>query len=140
MQHSETVTKISAAIVAMQAELVPVKRDSENPYFKSKYADLCSCMEHIKPILAKHNLALIQTPEQGIPGQVRVDTVVIHSSGEWIACSAVSAPKDMLPQSVGSAITYLRRYGLSIIGLVTDDDDDGNSSTHSKNQDSDNPF
>jgi hypothetical protein len=127
MKHSESMAKIAPAIVAAQSELKSVSREKVNPYFKSKYADLAACMDILKPILSKNGLAVIQCPEES--DKVRVDTTLLHVSGEWITCSAVCAPKDMAPQSVGSAITYLRRYGLAIIGLVTDDDDDGNYSS-----------
>ena len=126
MNHSESMSKIAPAICAAQAELQSAPRESSNPFFNSKYADLATCMETLRPVLSKNGLAIVQLPGNG-DAVVTVETVLLHSSGEWVSAVAGCKPKDMSPQAVGSAITYLRRYGLAIIGLVTEADDDGNS-------------
>jgi hypothetical protein len=128
MHHSESILKISPAIVAAQAELRAAPKDSANPFFKSHYADLASCMEALRAVLHKAKLAILQFPSVIEEGRiVSVETTLIHESGEWFSCSLSCQPKDAGPQSIGSAITYLRRYGLALTGLVTDEDDDGNT-------------
>ena len=126
MNHSDSIKAIAPAIVAAQAELKAAPKDTTNPFFKSKYADLGGCMDTLRPVLAAHKLALIQSPSVG--GEiVSVETTLLHDSGEWISCMLSCHPKDNGPQSIGSAITYLRRYGLALPGLVTEADDDGNA-------------
>ena len=126
MNHSESVAAIAPAIVAAQAELKAAPKDTANPFYKSKYADLGGCMDTLRPVLGAHKLAVLQPPavDNGI---VSVETMLLHESGEWISCTLSCQPKDTGPQSIGSAITYLRRYGLALTGLVTEADDDGNA-------------
>jgi hypothetical protein len=126
MLRSESIKNIAQAVVSAQGQLVSAPKNSENPYFNSKYADLATCMDTLRPVLSKNGLAVMQFPVTS-ETQLEVETVLMHNSGEWIACQVGCRPKDMSPQSIGSAITYLRRYGLSVIGLVTDADDDGNA-------------
>lgn len=125
MQKSDTIAELAKALSKAQGELKAAPKDSDNPYFHSKYADLATCFETLRPVLSKYGLSIVQLPALGTD-YVDVETVLLHESGEWISCCPASAPKDMGPQAVGSTITYLRRYGLAITGLVTDADDDGN--------------
>lgn len=133
MNRSESIGALTKALAAAQAEIKDAIKASENPYFKSRYADLASVTAAIREPLAKHDLATIQLPEttltEGKVG-VRVTTVLAHSSGEWIAGELTLYPKLADPQAMGSAITYGRRYGLAaIVGVVAvDEDDDGNMS------------
>lgn len=126
MQHSESIQNIAVALVAAQALLKAAPKDKENPYFSSKYADLASCMETLREPMHENGLAITQLPSMA-EGKVLVETVLIHKTGEWISCTLACTPKDEGPQAAGSAITYLRRYGLAVIGLVSEEDDDGNS-------------
>ena len=125
MNHSESLKAIAPALVALQGEMVAVARTADNPFFHSKYADLAACMEALKAPCLKNGLAILQAPS-AINNTIQVTTTVLHTSGEWVSADAAAVPKDLTPQNVGSAITYLRRYGLSLVGLVTDDDNDGN--------------
>jgi hypothetical protein len=130
MTHSESIKAIAPAIVVAQGELQSAPRDSSNPYFNSKYADLATCMDTLRPVLAKNGLAILQFPLMNKTDLiVAVETVLLHISGEWFSTLATCTVKDTLAQTVGAATTYLRRYGLAIIGLVTDDDDDGNAAS-----------
>ena len=109
-----------------------------------QYADLPAVMDAIRAPLAKHGLAIIQ-PATIHEDTVMVRTIVTHESGEWIDCGCCGvpvfeAPKGItLAQARGSAITYLRRYGLqSALGLVADDDDGasaGNAGGHARRPD-----
>jgi hypothetical protein len=129
MQTSEITDAISSAIAMAQAEMNPAPKDSMNPHFKSRYADLASCKEAAKPALAKHGLAVIQTIKTDFDQQaVGVVTRMTHKSGQWYEDVTWCKPRDLGPQSVGAAATYLRRYGFSAItGLVSEEDDDGNN-------------
>lgn len=129
MERSESIKELAAALAAFQAEVENVKKDSTNPFFKSKYASLENIIDTVRPFLAKHGLAFSQLPS----GENELSTTLIHKSGEWLSATAKINPKDTSPQAQGSAITYMRRYALSaLLGLATEDDDDGNAGTQPK--------
>jgi len=122
---SPTIGELAKALAAAQAELEPAKRDATNPHFRSKYADLSACWDAVRAPLARHGLAVSQLPS--LDGDVvRLTTMLLHTSGEFIGSdAAVRIAKHDAP-SVGSALTYLRRYSLSaIVGLSSVEDDDG---------------
>lgn len=129
MQQSETIGKLAEALAAAQGELKPVPRDKENPYFKSKYADLASIVEVAAPILSRHGLAVVQMPGF-IEGTEVLTTSIMHSSGEWVSEQMPLFITKRDAQGIGSAITYARRYAYgSAVGIVTDEDDDGNQAS-----------
>jgi hypothetical protein len=122
-EQSQSIAKLAAAMNAAQAEIGNALRDSENPFFKSHYADLASVREAYQPAFTKHGLALVQMP-YAKDGRVGVETMLMHSSGEWIKAGADVKPVKDDPQSYGSAVTYLRRYSAAAFaGLATEDDD-----------------
>ena len=128
MNTSETISEVSAAFVLAQSEFDGISKDSTNPFFNSRYADINNVLDMVLPVLAKHGLAVMQLPAPTTKG-VRLQTVLLHTSGEWIAdeCLDIVAPKDD-PQGYGQAITYGRRYSLlSVLGLRTEDDDANSS-------------
>lgn len=121
--------ELCAALVAAQAEFGTVKKDATNPFFKSKYADLPSVVAHASPVLAKHGLAVSQ--HIGWNGEFDVlTTMLIHASGQYLTDTMrLHLVKDD-PQGQGSAVTYARRYSyMAILGLVADEDDDGNAAS-----------
>jgi hypothetical protein len=124
MKSSATIGKLAEALSKAQAEIKGAVKDSSNPFFKSKYADLESIWDAIRVPLTKNGLSVAQ----GTDFLVEVGTVVVtrlmHTSGEWIeACLPVMALKPE-PQAMGSAITYARRYSLAgMVGVVQTDDD-----------------
>lgn len=118
-------SKLAAALVAFQAECPVVPFDSLNPHFKSRYASLAAIHRVIAPLLAKHGLAVMQFPASG-DGTAGCITRVMHASGESIEHVFLVPLTKLDPQGACSAVTYARRYGLSgALGLVTDEDDDG---------------
>lgn len=118
--------ELAAALVKAQAEMTGAKKDSANPFFKSKYADLSSVMEAIRPALSAHGLGFIQVAHDGEDCAI-VETVIIHESGETLSCGKVSVPVSKGDaQGYGSAITYARRYSLQTAFGVPSVDDDGN--------------
>ena len=107
-------------------------KDATNPHFKSRYATLASVWDAIREPLSAHGLSVSQVLESAENGVgVAVRTLLLHTSGQWIASRYVMPITDKLtPQAMGSAITYARRYALSaIVGIAPDDDDDGNAAS-----------
>ncbi|MCK9601654.1 MAG: ERF family protein [Sphaerochaeta sp.] len=134
MKTSDSVVAISKALVKFQAEITNPARSANNPFFKSKYTPLADLIDHARPVLAKHGLAVIQSCGETEAGKTAVFTRMIHDSGEWMESDPVvmSPAKDgkETPQTVGAAITYARRYGLApMLGVASEEDDDGNSAS-----------
>lgn len=121
MEKSESINEIGGALLAFHKEVSNIAKTSENPFFKSKYADLSSILDAIKEPLQKSGLSFVQFPT----GEYGLTTLLIHGeSGEWIKGEYSLKPAQETPQGRGSAITYQRRYALcSILGLNTEDDD-----------------
>lgn len=135
MKTSETLTKIAPALVAFQSEVVDPRKNSTNPYFKSKYVELDDLMAAIKPIANKHGLYINNniTTElvEGNKMKVWCQTRLTHVSGEWIESDGqFNLAKGTDPQSCGSSQTYIRRYDISaFLGVAWNPDDDGNQGT-----------
>lgn len=121
---------IYAALAAAQAEMGPALKDSTNPAFRSKYADLASVMAACLPALNKHGIAVIQPPTDDEYGRY-VKTILVHESGETLECRVplIIGKNDM--QGYGSAVTYARRYGLMSMAGIAPEDDDGNAAAKS---------
>lgn len=120
---------ISAALVAAQMEMGKALKQSNNPHFRSKYADLGNVMDACLPALNKHGIAVIQPTGEGDHGRF-VKTVLIHSeSGDTLECEVplILQKNDM--QGYGSAVTYARRYGLMAMAGIAPEDDDGNAAS-----------
>lgn len=127
MERSESIAALSAALAAAQGEITGASKDALNPHFKTKYADLAAVWDACRPALSKNGIAVMQ-PVSVEGALVKVITLLSHGSGEWISETLVLEARDASPQSVGSACTYGRRYGLSsMVGVAPDDDDDGNA-------------
>lgn len=123
MNQSETITKLSAAFTKAQAEMSGAVKDSANPFFKSRYADLESVIKAIKEPFAKYGLSYTQLPHTDDKG-IGVITRVMHESGEWFESSFTLPITKADPQSAGSAITYARRYALQAMAGIPAVDDD----------------
>lgn len=130
MERSESIGKLALALSKAQAEMRPAIKDAVNPHFKSKYADLASVWEAARAPLAKQELTVVQLPTESEEGRVALTTVLMHSSGEYIGSTYSTRLVKNDAQGVGSALTYLRRYALAaILGIVADEDDDGNAAS-----------
>jgi ERF superfamily len=129
MKHSDQVNEIAKALCKAQLEMGAASKSSVNPHFKSKYAALPEVMDVAK-VLNKHGLAYVQ-PTRSEGGNVTVETVLIHGeSGQWLSGELTLTPQQNTPQGVGSAVTYGRRFALcSLVGIVADEDDDGNAAS-----------
>ena len=128
MQRSDSIGALGAALAKAQAAIQPAAKDAKNPHFNSRYADLASVWEACRSHLAVNGIAVAQSPE-AVDAVVSVETLLLHSSGEWLSGTLTARAKDAGPQSIGSTITYLRRYGLASMVGVAPDDDDGEAAT-----------
>ena len=110
-------------LFAAKQEIGKISKDSTNPFFKSKYFDINSLLEHVELILWKHGLFIVQPIEEDI-----VTTKIMDENGFGIA-SGMRLPALSDPQKMGSAITYYRRYTLQSLLALQAEDDDGNKAT-----------
>lgn len=118
MKTSETLTKIAPDLVAFQREIIDPRKDSDNPYYKSKYVELDGLIAAVRPIANKHNLWLSQDIKtelaDGNKIKVLCKTRLLHVSGEWVESEGqFNLAKGTDPQSCGSSQTYIRRYDIS---------------------------
>lgn len=134
MNKSETISKIAVALVQAQTKMGNAIKDSKNPFFKSKYADLNAVREACLPALNESKISVLQLIVNK-DNKNYVETILLHESGEWISSETEiknSKPND--PQAEGSGITYARRYGLQSIVCLGAEDDDGNAASNHKEQ------
>ena len=122
--QSENIAELAAALSKAQGEITGALKDSSNPFFKSKYADLASCWDACRKQLAANGLSVIQTTEAFADDRLMLVTTLAHSSGQWVRGFLPVLTKDNSPQAQGSGLTYARRYALAaIVGLAQIDDD-----------------
>lgn len=127
-EQSDQINELAAAMAKAQGKITGALKDSANPFFKSKYADLASVWDACRGALSENGLAVVQFTESDDAG-VFVTTTLAHSSGQWMRCRLHLTPKDGTPQGMGSAITYGRRYALAAMVGVAQIDDDGNAAS-----------
>ena len=129
MNKSETIKELAIALCKAQAEMGGAAKGKDNPFFKSKYADLSAIIQAIKEPFAKNGLSYTQFPIED-NGRIGIETMLMHSSGEWLSQSFTVNLTKQDAQGAGSAITYCRRYGLQAVAGIPSEDDDGNSASH----------
>lgn len=126
--------ELYSAFVKAQAQISKAAKDSTNPHFKSKYADLESVIDAVKPALIANGLAFIQKYHDCEDG-VRVETTIIHESGQELSCGILHIPANKRDaQGFGSAASYAKRYSLQSALGVAASDDDGNLAVKSLQQ------
>jgi len=108
------------------------KRTSENPFFQSRYADLAECWAAIRKPLTDNGLSVSQSTDVTESGDVVLETLLLHESGEFLGGKMLLKPEKTTPQSLGSCITYARRYALMAIVGIAPVDDDGNAASQGK--------
>lgn len=142
MTHSADIGNLVGALAKAQLDFKPIAKDSKNPFFGNKYADLASVISATQRALAENGLAVIQLPSANLEEQTQtLTTMLAHSSGQWIR-GEITVPATMMlkdksvrfdTQSIGSAMTYCRRYCYqAIIGVTAEIDDDGAAATGNK--------
>lgn len=126
MEKSDKINNLTKALLQFHKEIGKIAKTSTNPFFKSKYADLPSILDAINEPLSNAGLVIVSIPDAD-----GLTTLLLHSeSGEYISANAIMKPIKNDPQSIGSAITYQRRYSIgSILNLNIDNDDDGNKAS-----------
>ena len=147
--ESPTIGKLIMALAKAQGQIKAAPKDTDNTFFKSKYADLAAVWEACREPLSKNGLAVIQRPNPTDGFNVSLTTILAHESGEWIRGTLVMRPVEKTlkdpdgkyhrvvdPQGLGSCLTYARRYALSaMVGICSEeDDDDGNKASQGKSQ------
>jgi hypothetical protein len=125
MNKSENITDLAKALHRAQGKIKHAVKDSANPFFKSKYADLTSVWDAIRDAFQSEGLSVSQLPSMNDQGASCLETILMHTSGQFIAAACPLNPSKNDPQGVGSAITYMRRYALQAVAGVCADDDDG---------------
>jgi hypothetical protein len=142
IKMSESIASLAKAYAQFQQEVVNPSNTAKNPQFKSNYAPLDEVINTAKPVLAKYGLSVLQST--GSEGEaIKIVSILMHESGEFIQSDELVLPayqtkgggvKEFNAQGAGSAITYGRRYSLSaILGLASEDDDDGNHASGQNN-------
>lgn len=149
---SPEIDRIAAALAKAQGAIEGAKKDSDNPFFKSKYADLAAVWAACRMQLATVGIAVVQIPNgsgrrvpikcwdkndaplpDGEGSEQRLTTLLVHASGQWIGGTFTMVAGEVTPQAAGSCITYMRRYSLAALVGVAPEDDDGNAASKPAN-------
>jgi hypothetical protein len=133
MKTSEDITELAKALSKAQATISDPGKVSENPHFKSRYADLHEILQAIRPAFSEHGLSVVQFPVATDPGRMGLETRIMHESGQWIEpemtlSADLGNPKNV-SHAMGSMITYMRRYSLAACAGIFQADDDGNAAS-----------
>ena len=130
MKTSESINEIATALAQAQAEIQNPAKTADNPFFKSKYADLAEVLSVVRPAFSSNGLSVVQFP-YSTDEQVGVTTMISHSSGQWMQ-GDIALPLQVaknIAQDAGKIVTYLRRYSLAAAAGVAQEDPDANLSS-----------
>lgn len=128
MEKSESIKSIAAAMCKAQGEMGSAHKGANNPFFKSKYADLGAVIEVVKEPFANNGLSYVQFPIND-GDKIGVETILMHESGEWLSNSFTVKASKQDAQGAGSVITYCKRYSLQAVAGIPSEDDDGNAAS-----------
>jgi hypothetical protein len=131
-RRSSSFARFAGALAKAQREMSGASKDSLNPHYKNKYADLAAVWDACREPLGKHGIAVIQPPCASGPN-VTVTTMLCHESGEYIESDLTMTAQQNTPQGIGSCITYARRYALQSMVGIAPEDDDGNAASQTPN-------
>jgi hypothetical protein len=130
MKTSEQLDKIIPALMTVKGKLQAVTKGANNPFFKSKYADLNTYLDEVEPLLAENELVLFQPVRVAdITGANIVASIIMHKSGQFISSEMNVAAGNLDAQKLGAAVTYFRRYTLGALLAMKAEDDDGNTAS-----------
>ncbi len=132
MNKSESIKELACALAKAQGQMGGAHKGKANPFFKSVYADLSSVVTAIREPLSSNGLSFIQATEPSDKDEIRVITMLMHESGEWLSSTIAIPVSKADAQGYGSAITYAKRYGLQGLLGVPSEDDDGNAAAKAK--------
>jgi len=127
MQKSESITNLACALARAQATMTGAVKDSENPHFRSKYADLESVWNACRTPLTSNGLSVTQLLTYTDRQAVAIETILLHETGEYLGSTFEIPVSKSDAQGFGSALTYARRYSLSAIIGIAPAEDDGES-------------
>lgn len=128
MEKSETTAEIFKSLAKAQSEITDAIKDTDNPFFKSKYADLSQVRSVVRAIFGSHGLSIVHMPTSSEAG-LGLRTIIAHESGEYVSSVSHWPLQKKDAQGMGSALTYARRYiDMSISGMAADDDDGNDAS------------
>ena len=123
MKTSEHLTELFAALAKAQGQITNAEKNRTNLFYKSTYADLAACWDACRKPLSDNGLCLIQMPRITPEGWL-LETMLAHSSGQWISDEMTMPVSKQDAQGFGIAITYLRRYALcAVLGIASEDED-----------------
>ncbi len=128
MITSESIKELAQALAKAQGQMAAALKDSNNPFFKSKYADISSVIDAMRKPFADNGLAFIQAPyTEG--DKTYLSARIIHASGEWIEFAGIHVPVVKLndAQALKSGLTYMRRAQMLAVCCIEESDDDGNA-------------
>lgn len=131
MIKSDSIVELSKALNKFQSEVSGAKKKAANPFFKSKYANLEEVINCAKAGMMDNGLSISQFPVSA-ENKCGVETILMHTSGEWVSSILLLACTKQDPQAYGSAITYARRYAYQSVLGIPSEDDDANATTKSK--------
>lgn len=128
MKQTESIKALLESMAKAQAEYTTLPKDKAG--YGYNYTDLDTVISYIRPIMAKHNLAFMQTLTTLEGNAPAITTRVFHTTGEWIEDTTPLPPvqlaKGNAAQNLGAAITYMKRYTLcAMLGISSDEDADG---------------
>lgn len=132
MNRSESISALAAAMAKAQGEVGIAIKNAVNPHLKNKYADLGAVWDAVAPALKANGLSVLQMPCPSDDGKLHLETMLLHTSGEYISSVMVMPISKQDPQGYGSALSYARRYSLASMMGVTQDDDDGDRARKSE--------
>jgi hypothetical protein len=128
MDKSEDIKELAVALCKAQSEMGGASKGADNPFFKTKYADLKAVVKAVKQPFSDNGLSYTQFPiEDG--GRIGIETILMHNSGQWLSNRFTVQLNKQDAQGAGSAITYCRRYALQAIAGIPSEDDDGNGAS-----------
>lgn len=130
VSQSAELDQLASSLAIAQGTIQGAVKDRTNPAFKSSYADLASVWDACRVALTANGLSVSQHPGRLEDGSVTVTTMLLHKSGQHVVSVCSALPRDQSPASVGSIVTYLRRYALAAVVGVAPEDDDGQAASH----------
>ncbi|MBS3903730.1 MAG: ERF family protein [Simkania sp.] len=125
MRTSENINELAKAMAVAQGEMKPAVESAKNTHFKKSYSTINDIIDCTREPLSKNGLSVWQNVTVDQHG-VSITTRVAHESGQWMEFGPLSMPlATPTPQSIGSVITYGKRYALcAALGVSTGEKDD----------------
>ena len=134
MNKSEQINELAGALAKAQGAFPTILKSSDNPFFKSKYADLATIIDAVRKPLSDNGLSMVQLPVPTEKQEVCIETVLLHASGQWVSALMAVPVAKADAQGFGSATSYAKRYGAQAMLFVAaeNEEDDGNAAAKAK--------